>query len=837
MNILIKVVIDILSGLGFIGILIVFILFFPEKVKIIQASITQLFGRISFWARKSTIKNKVEGYCDKALKEFHKELPDVSVPNLVVEWINGDDFETRVKDDEAVVLLRYSNNDTLNIVTATTAYVRDAFLINAKPYLSESFRKGLDLSIIRYVLSRVKNNQKSVISRFIEDNNEAIKASCAVINKIEKINDSGLFTRLMIRELDSYGNSLLGRVPTKDYADEADDFLDYLYKIATREPDEYTRLDFVRPEIRIGVLLVAKFDNYFQNGLNPYLNRIKKGFALGVNTFYLLARDERIDILDDVFKGLMQTGNFTLLKKAKVFFDRQRREVKCYCIMINKDGAINNAYNDVNNAMISGDEMEVVITNIREDRITIYYNELKGYVYKQNFSSKEISSPTDYFFVGSVVHVRPIEINGDGDVEFSISGTASDPMRLFSAYKIGMRICAEVTYADDTFVKFRIPESNTTAIAFREDLTYSKYLLLHKKFKIGESFTMRIKELEPEKNNLVLSLYDLQDPWTNLAVKKDDMVRLEVCRKDHNALVGELEEGLTTILLHRDLSWDEKQVESIRKNILLGERLDCRVDRIDKKQKVIYVSMRKSEDNPYVLFFNDNRGKNVNALIVSDDECGVYGQIETLRLFIPFSETYRGKTRHSYKIGETIVVHIKDISKRQDTIIGSFRPFIKSNLDKFKQNFSEGDLLEDLKPDTKTNNYIVFKKKYQDEIYDLFLYISDIASEGFVDDLSALYNHIPSLPLVIKKIDLEQDRIFLSLKNAINTNDFNSELFTYGREYESIILSRNKGGFRALILRPLTEVQIYSKMRYNTGDKVKIIPERLSEPVSFIDKY
>lgn len=837
MDILIKTVISIFGGLGVLGLVILFILFFPEKVKLIQASITQLFGRISFWARKSTIKNRVEGSCDAALKEFHKEMPDISIPNLVVEWVNGDDFDTRVKDNEAVVLLRYSKNDTLNIVTATTAYVRDAFLIHAKQYLSESFRKGLDLSIIRFVLSRVKNNNKSVVSRFVEDNCEAIQASSAIINKIESINDAGLFTRLMIRELDCYGNALLGRVPAKEHADEADDFLDYLYKIATREPDEYTQLAFVRPDIRVGVLLVAKLDNYVQNGLRPYLNRIKRGFALGVDTFYLLARDKHISILDDVFKGLMLTGNFLLLKKPKIYYDRQRREVKCYCIKVDKEGSINNAYDQINKAMAAGDELEAIITHIREDRITISFNELTGYINKQNFSSKDISSPTDYFLVGSSIYVKPIEINGDGDVEFSIAGTASDPMNLFSAYKIGMQINAEVTYADDTFVKFIVPGSNTTAVAFRDDLTYSRFLLLHKKFKIGEIFTMIVKELEPENNNLILSLHDLKDPWADMMVEKGDTVRLEICRKDANALVGELNEGLTTVLHYRDLSWNEKQAESIRKSIRLGDSLDCIVDRVDKKQRVVYVTLKKTEDNPYVSFFEDNRGKDVQALIVSDDECGVYGQIETMRLFIPISETCRGKTQFTYKIGETVSVRVKDISERKDTIIGSFIPFIHSAIDRFKQAYSEGDVIENLKLEKKEKYYLKFRKKHNNDVYDLYLYISDIASEGFVDDLPSLFSHVKSLPLIIKKIDSDRDRIFLSLKDNVKKGDEASEVFEYGQEYEGIIISRNRSGYRALALKQLREVQLHSQEHYNTGDSVMLIPERLSTPLSFMDKY
>lgn len=127
MDTLVEVILYVFGGLGVIGLLVVFILVFPEKVQLIQASITQLFGKCSLWVRKSTIKNRVEGSCASALKDFHNELPDVMIPKLLIEWVKGDEIETRVKDDEAVVLLNFSKNDTLNIVKATTAYVRDAF--------------------------------------------------------------------------------------------------------------------------------------------------------------------------------------------------------------------------------------------------------------------------------------------------------------------------------------------------------------------------------------------------------------------------------------------------------------------------------------------------------------------------------------------------------------------------------------------------------------------------------------------------------------------------------------------------------------------------------------
>ena len=764
-------------------------------------------------------------------------MKDISIPKLVIEWVNGDEFETRVKDNEAVVLLRFSRNDTANIVKATTAYVRDAFLVHTKPYLSKSLRNSLDLSVIRYVLKRIRSNNKSVVSRFVEEFADDMRENQPVINKIESINDAGLFTRLMIRELDGYGNSLLGRIPDVEYEKEADDFLDYLYEIATREPDDYTQLSFVRPDIKIGVLLVAKAETYYNHGLRPYLNRIKKGFAFGVNTFYLLAREDKIEILDEVFKGLLQTGNFNLLQKPKEFYDRQGREVKCYCITIDKEGSLTKAYEDINAAMSNGGELEAIITNIRADRVTVDYNGIKGYVYKQNFSNSQISSPVDYFVNDAYVFVKPIEINGEGDVEFSIAGTKSDPITTFSAYKIGMEIEAKVKYVDDTFVKFQIPNSLTTGIALRNDLTYSRFLLLYKRFPIDEIIKMTIKELEPDRNNLVLSIPTLTDPWLIVQVKKGDNVSFEVCKRENDALVGEIQEGITAFLKNRDLSWDESNIEKVRKGIRLGDTLECIVTDVNVNNRLVYVSLRKPQENPYQLFFNQYKGMDVEAVIETFDEFGVYGKTGQLRLFVPNRFTYRGKNHFNCSRGKKVQVRVKDISERSDTIVGSFLPFISYPLESFSKSYPKGRVIQDLKPSKSDKHFVHFLLKHGGENYELSMNVKDVASGGFVDDLTCLYDNIQSMPLAVKDIDMERNRVYLSLVCFTSNNSVDSNTFQFGVEYEGIILSRTRNGYKVLIPDMWMEVFLNSQKRYNTGAKVRMIPERLTSPISFMDVF
>ena len=73
--------------------------------------------------------------------------------------------------------------------------------------------------------------------------------------------------------------------------------LDFIYDIASRGYDELTPLQLQKNNVKIAVLLVAKTETYREKGSRPYLRRIREGFTSGINTFYLLARGEKINIL------------------------------------------------------------------------------------------------------------------------------------------------------------------------------------------------------------------------------------------------------------------------------------------------------------------------------------------------------------------------------------------------------------------------------------------------------------------------------------------------------------------------------------------------------------
>lgn len=149
--------------------------------------------------------------------------------------------------------------------------------------------------------------------------------------------------------------------------------------------------------LKVGVLLVAKKDTYYQHGLHPYLRRIKLGLARGIKTFYLLAREDKVEILESVAKELLLTGNFILINNPRSFSDSYNREVICYCLRIDTESSLTSTYREISLALDSKDKMQGVVTKLREDGLKVDVNGVEGFVQIRNLSASKISDIRKYF--------------------------------------------------------------------------------------------------------------------------------------------------------------------------------------------------------------------------------------------------------------------------------------------------------------------------------------------------------------------------------------------------------------------------------------------------------
>ena len=199
---------------GFTGISIIIIMLllaiiiWYDNFKSILGDIQYYIGKSIGWCKRSSIKNKIESICDKTLKQISKEAPELNLPALSIDWVKENEF-VQLKEGEAIVKLKFNHDNTRNIINITTSYVQKAVLPTAIPFIAPTIKKAIDFAVVRKVLLNIPNN-RFLISQFIAENVENIESIKEDVNKIELIDDSGLFTRLLLREYSIWGDKLCG---------------------------------------------------------------------------------------------------------------------------------------------------------------------------------------------------------------------------------------------------------------------------------------------------------------------------------------------------------------------------------------------------------------------------------------------------------------------------------------------------------------------------------------------------------------------------------------------------------------------------------------------------
>jgi len=253
-------------------------------------------------AEKEYIANDITGCLNLARRQmpFAKDL----VPKkLEVEWVDNTKGESYVpKEGELVVKLDSAEAQEKNIVYLAQALVRETALIGVRYILSEPLEGTIDLNLVKNLLKEIKNSK--ILDWYMEYeytpkiNQEGVLKEWN--SKIVEIDERGLFTRLLLVELDDYGKRIVGRPKTSEMESEIEGLVEFLYEIATKAYGENTPLDYISKNIKIGVLIVGETSKVLFSGIEPYIRafvyklnqRIEAIYVLSFSKEFLKEQDE-----------------------------------------------------------------------------------------------------------------------------------------------------------------------------------------------------------------------------------------------------------------------------------------------------------------------------------------------------------------------------------------------------------------------------------------------------------------------------------------------------------------------------------------------------------------
>jgi small subunit ribosomal protein S1 len=241
-------------------------------------------------AEKKYIANDVAGRLNLARREmpFGKDLIPKS---LKVEWIESSPGENYVlKEGELVVKLDPAEEQEKNIINIARALIQRTSLIGVRYVLEKPLEDTIDLNLIKNLLSAIGN--RTILDWYMKyeytpkiDENEKIKDWNS---KIVEIDERGLFTRLLLVELDRYGAKISGRPKSSEMETEIRGLIEFLYRIATKNYGENAPLNYITRNIKIGILIVGETSKILSS-IDPYIKAFIYHLNKQVESIYVLS--------------------------------------------------------------------------------------------------------------------------------------------------------------------------------------------------------------------------------------------------------------------------------------------------------------------------------------------------------------------------------------------------------------------------------------------------------------------------------------------------------------------------------------------------------------------
>jgi len=247
-------------------------------------------------AEKKYIENDVTSRINLARRKM-PFAADYLPRRIKVDWFETADGETAsIKEDEIVVRLDPASSEEKNIVVLTNALVRRTSLIGIRHVIKEPLELCMDLNLVKGLLKEV--GDRRVLDWFFRNDYEPSVVKSDEIKewngKIVEIDDRGLFTRLLLVELDNFSKQIAGKTSSDEMFQEIAGLIEFLYNIATKQVGQVIPLEYVSKHIKIGMILVGETAKVLYEGLEPYLKAFAYKMKKQLTSIYVMQLDKEL---------------------------------------------------------------------------------------------------------------------------------------------------------------------------------------------------------------------------------------------------------------------------------------------------------------------------------------------------------------------------------------------------------------------------------------------------------------------------------------------------------------------------------------------------------------
>ena len=307
-----------------------------EKIQIWVSIIQKYFSSLSARIERKSISNNIEGKINLFAKKFNTQLDGILPYAIKIEWVEDKDItvEAFIRDDQLIVKMKQHVNQDRNLVIAALGFISRGLLPTARNYISKPILQSIDFKMLHKIL--LSNRETSAIEYFFKevfpsetkDKPEIVE----YLKKMHDIDDHGFFMTILLTELARLGKILPPDVNNirKRAISEVKQLIDFLHNLAVSSPGDIVDLNFIKKELKLAILIVAKPEKIIM-GEKQYLNSFRKKLQEGSERIYVISSGNNVRFAKTVCSSVL--GNF---KVEQILED--------HCKMLNRRGKLTDGY-------------------------------------------------------------------------------------------------------------------------------------------------------------------------------------------------------------------------------------------------------------------------------------------------------------------------------------------------------------------------------------------------------------------------------------------------------------------------------------------------------------
>jgi hypothetical protein len=316
-----QVILPFLSSLPLVVVLVILLLYFPEKIEKWSALLWKALskiGNVFRFANKKYVKHDLQGRVNDFVRRLRKSVPEIGQERLRIEWVDPTTPRKSFMDKGQVVLrLRRDDPQDHNFIHGAYLFVSEVLLRKCKRYISPSQCEAVDL----FVCTKILETQKpSVVSFFLDEYLHPKTADrrskiSRYIDDFAIVDKSGYFLSIFLHELNQIGNKVFGRARNDLIIGEVDELLRFLKQVATRTIGQETELGFAGKYCRLLIVIVGKPAKLLTS-IEPYVKYIQGVIPKDKpEMIYILGREENKHKLEDLSKTI--SSDYECLRRLR----------------------------------------------------------------------------------------------------------------------------------------------------------------------------------------------------------------------------------------------------------------------------------------------------------------------------------------------------------------------------------------------------------------------------------------------------------------------------------------------------------------------------------------